>query len=372
MDDNGSTSSITSSITSSGVPSRKGSRASLLAQLLSPSPPSVPIPCPQSQGIATSASSLYSQSPPFHSLPTHRRHSFQDQNQPLPTQTHSAHNRQHRYTLPELFPRGNHLLEHTPNVHSQLPSFPINMQPREGSPTKIYGTSPSSSIGRRSPIHEVQMDSIAEDCTEDVAENSEETAYLCTFPPSPNQPAVPTSSEERRQRKMGVIHHSTQQAKIAASLDQKLPGNVETSSIPHKHLFTALQMPLYSQPEQPLIHMQTCSTNAHGNFYTTAALTKNHYNHYGAVYRPPVVPQTHFPDVLAHVSSVLTMSGIPYQHSNGIFAIEHRGVKLQILVGCLPHLAAPSAIKLQYIAGDAHTYQALCTQLASRLQFAAQ
>ena len=63
----------------------------------------------------------------------------------------------------------------------QLPSFPISIQPnspsrsyRESSPTKggggLYSSSPTNSltlVGRRSPNHEVQMDAIAEDCTED-------------------------------------------------------------------------------------------------------------------------------------------------------------------------------------------------------------
>ena len=81
--------------------------------------------------------------------------------------------------MPDL---GNNLLNHTAprlqnpsssNPHSQLPSFPVSViQNREGSPTKsIFGSSPNGTttvgVGRRSPIHDIQMDSIAEDSTED-------------------------------------------------------------------------------------------------------------------------------------------------------------------------------------------------------------
>lgn len=44
--------------------------------------------------------------------------------------------------------------------NTELPSFPVNIQTREGSPTK--------GLGRRSPIHDHQMASIAEDTREEV------------------------------------------------------------------------------------------------------------------------------------------------------------------------------------------------------------
>lgn len=68
------------------------------------------------------------------------------------------------------------------NTSKQLPSFPISFQPnasshsyRESSPSNkgggsLFSSSPTNSltvVGRRSPNHEVQMDAIAEDTTED-------------------------------------------------------------------------------------------------------------------------------------------------------------------------------------------------------------
>ena len=67
-----------------------------------------------------------------------------------------------------------------PTTSKQHPSFPINIQPNstshsysESSPSKgggvVYSSSPTNSltlVGQMSPNHEVQMDAIAEDCSE--------------------------------------------------------------------------------------------------------------------------------------------------------------------------------------------------------------
>ena len=83
--------------------------------------------------------------------------------------------------------------------------------------------------------------------------------------------------------------------------------------------------------------------------------------------QPPQQPNPagNVQDVLSHVSAVLNHCGIQYHHNNGVFAIDHQGVRLHILV-C--HLASQqNAIQLQYVAGDASQYQTLCSHLYNRL-----
>ena len=93
----------------------------------------------------------------------------------------------------------------------------------------------------------------------------------------------------------------------------------------------------------------------------------HHHNPHSLPHHPPTntQPSTNVQDVLSHVSSVLNHCGIQYRHSNGVFAVDHQGVRLHILV-C--HLASQqNAIQLQYVAGDASQYQTLCSHLYSRL-----
>jgi hypothetical protein len=115
-------------------------------------------------------------------------------------------------------------------------------------------------------------------------------------------------------------------------------------------------------------------------FHTAAAVMPTHalmqpnspFHHQQALSQvapPPPQPQPNpagnVQDVLSHVSAVLNHCGIQYHHSNGVFAIDHQGVRLHILV-C--HLASQqNAIQLQYVAGDASQYQTLCSHLYNRL-----
>ena len=365
-----------SSIASSGIPSRKSSTASVLAQLLSPSPPAIPIQSPQTQGIPSSMASLCSQSPPYQEhLLARRLSNPYDSMTPLIATTNTA--KQHRCTLPELYSTRNPLVERTAQVqNAHLPSFPVNVQQkREGSPTKsVYGSSPSGAgtIGRISPIREVQMDSIAEDSTETPA-NARPISppYLPAGSPLYCPVGSPRNSkqqEEQRQRRTGVIDTAALRAQVAATLE---PNGGPSHVNNHKHIINALQMPLFSPPAQePMFRLQTTPTPTypHLELYTNGL---NHYNMPPYAMHPGFYsPHGHMGDILHHISTVLNMCGIPFQHCNGVFAVDHQGVKLQILVGSLPHVATPSAIQLQYIAGDTHKYQSLCTQLASQLQFA--
>ena len=412
--------------------------------------------------------------------------------------------------MPDLhgFP-GNNLLNHTAprlqnpssssNPHSQLPSFPVSViQNREGSPTKsIFGTSPNGNstigVGRRSPIHDMQMDSIAEDSTEDSATPTEVNAPVSIAmlvshhsPPSPHlsgisvmrrasvgdhsaavtaalmmptqgqpqqvssRPTTPSSLQagengESRRRRSGAISPALQE-QIQASIQEhsqpqqqnqqqqgeqlQLQALLQNGRNHHpimndasqilaspksnqmsQGLMSMLQSPLPSstQPNTmsmhtpqiaengQLIHMagQQSSSLAQGipqmqtGFLYANAL--NHYNNMAAFhtavmpthalmqpnspFHHPALSQHQQPqqpnpagnvqDVLSHVSSVLNHCGIQYHHSNGVFAINHQGVRLHILV-C--HLATQqNAIQLQYVAGDTSQYQTLCSHLYSRL-----
>ncbi len=376
---NGSTSSITSGDVSSRR-SSSGSR-SMLEQLLSPTTSANPIQCPQTQGIPTcSSASLYSQSPPYqaeqHLHPLARRRSnpsnpYEASPQQLAAAcTNHAAARHYRYSLP--FCR-NPLIDHMAPQNA-YPSFPVNVpQRREGSPTKTaYSGSPTSATNRISPIREVQMDSIAEDTTE-----STDLAQERPSSPSSYSPAgSPRTVDVKRQRKTGMsLDNTAVQAHIAATFQS----NGRRNSYPKQHCYpkqhhlnnAPLQMPLFTPPGSvmsPLHTFTPTTTGAHAELM-------NHYNtaYQGVLPNAPAAanPYGGIANMLGHVSMVLTNCGIPYQHSNGIFAVDHLGVKLQILVGTLPDLATSSAIQLQYVAGDTQTYRTLCTQLASQLQYAA-
>ena len=382
----GSDSSIGSSIPTSR---RSSTSSSLIAQLLSPSPPAnVPTPSPQSQGVPTSCSSFYSLGPSVHQDSSNpsagRRFSYQAEINPphhVPT-----HNRSKRNTLPELYPTSHHILDQrlAGAPHAPLPSFPVNIhQGRDSSPTKMFSGSPTGtpSVGRRSPIHEIQMDSIAEDSTEDTGvvnrPEGRRVAKLSTPALTGNflgsigrRRSLPTTvstatsdtttPDDQRQRKSGLT--SILQTPVAPSLNvgttTVVPGNPSCN----QRLLNMLQAPLFQHPHKGLTQLQP-TTNTHADFYA------NSLNHYSPDVPQIALPQNFLPhpspqDVLMQVSSILNAYGICYHHSNGTFAVEHQGVKLRILVG---NLAAQSAIQLQYVAGDTTKYQTLCTQLSSQL-----
>lgn len=306
-----------------------------------------------------------------------------------------------------------------------MPSFPVSVaQNRESSPTRaLYSASPTSSLtGRRSPIHDVQMDAIAEDCTEDSS-----TTPTATYPPTsmrslsnPSSPRVSTSIrnkqiggpnsprqvtpkhshglEEPKQRRSGAISPVIQ-AQIEASISnehstmmlngKRSPENGRTG---HHHILPVSNGELPQTTNQGLIGMlQTPPMKTQNHFplqfppqtqfnqdYVYAQTLNDYNTHLAAVYHHTAMPhhhtnyaQTPVHSMLSHVSSVLNTCGIAYQHSNGAFHVDHQGVRLQILVGNFPHLAAQSAIQLQYVAGDTAHYQHLCSQLYTHLLSAA-
>ena len=131
-----------SSGSTTSVASRKSSGSSLIAQLLSPSPPqpAVPIQSPKTHGAATSSNSvLYGHSPPgtelLHQPTTGRRHSFQD------TVSTVSHPRQHRYMYMYVYVRACEAVITTNFLSVQIhPTRALPCQP----PPKPHSTSSSS------------------------------------------------------------------------------------------------------------------------------------------------------------------------------------------------------------------------------------
>ena len=201
-----------------------------------------------------------------------------------------------------------------------FPSFPVNIQTREGSPTK--------GVGRRSPIHDHQMASIAEDTREEVAGLSAD-------------PFVTTGSGS-------IAAHL-----LLNGMDEQTEGHCTVSEIP-----TGTPPDLHANhPTEPQLLMQMSdSSGNHG------CLSYHNYfhQHSDTLNRPP-----NSLSILNCISTVLNSNGIQHYQSRGGFIVEHEDVKLHIT--CNPsHL---NTISMQYIAGNPMQYQTLSSHLARQLQF---
>lgn len=207
-----------------------------------------------------------------------------------------------------------------------FPSFPVNIQNREGSPTK--------GLGRRSPNHDHQMASIAED-------TSEEIAGLSTGP------FVASSA-----------------GSIAAHLLSNGMDNQEDGHCTVPGITTGTPLDLHaSHSTEPQLLMQMC--NSSGNQGTLG------YHNFPPQQRSNSIMQdtlNHPPSslgILNRISTVLNSSGIQHYQSSGGFIVEHNDVKLHIM--CNPsHF---NTIRMQYIAGNPVQYETLSSHLARQLQF---
>lgn len=181
---------------------------------------------------------------------------------------------------------------------------------------------------------------------------------------------------------------------LMSMLQSPLPNNPQPNAVPMNtpHIAENGQLIHMAGQQSSSLAQGVPQINAAGFLYANAL---NHFNgvNVAAAFHPAVMPTHHHAlmqpnspfhqpalsqpqpqqpnpagnvqDVLSHVSSVLNHCGIRYHHSNGVFAIDHQGVRLHILV-C--HLASQqNAIQLQYVAGDASQYQNLCSHLYNRL-----
>ena len=203
-----------------------------------------------------------------------------------------AHLQHHNTHSPEYYAMMGNIASQT---RQELPTFPVNIQTREGSPTK--------SLGRRSPNHEMQMASIAEDTTE----CNTRTPELSTSPIN----------------SMHVMFQDGEDMQQRRPLFQPMQGKA------------ALSMLMEQPPQQPQQQQQPYSHGANGTHGLTLGYTNNffvqqHNNHLSTPIMTPAFNLYSNP-ILTRISTVLSNNGMQHWHSNGGLVVEHDGVKLQIL-----------------------------------------
>ena len=200
-----------------------------------------------------------------------------------------------------------------------LPSFPVNMQTREGSPTKGFG--------RRSPSHDYQMASIAED-------TRGEGTTLTSHPPVATSPTVP------------AMHG------LSNGMDIPSEGDVYCT-ISTRALQVHINRSTGPHPPQSQI------SSSNGMQGCPVQLTSDHID----------VPNSinilsNSQSILNRISTVLSTNGIQHYQSNNVFVVQHDAVKLHIIYNPLQ----VDTIHMQFIAGDPMQYQSLSSHLAAQLQ----
>ena len=214
---------------------------------------------------------------------------------------------------------------------------------------------------------------------------------------------------DQRQRRVGSAISSTLHARITATLENKQnhrrlsaeptsnttltayllrrrnSDQPTTSASNHQNLLSQLQMPTFSHqnsmPESSRVSREQMMTSNptmsvhNGQCYPAEGIYTNGHTRFNATplqqsfpnhVQHPTQPHPHMPveGILSHVSSVLSSCGIPFQHCDGVFTLEHQGVQLRILISNIPY----SNIQLQYLAGDTTQYERVCAQLYNQLQ----
>ena len=192
-----------------------------------------------------------------------------------------------------------------------VPSFPVNVQNRQGSPTK--------GLGQPSPVHEFHMTSIAEGTTEEVKR---------IF-------GYPTTTIHDRQAN-GLEHVQYAGCEPGVRL-----GNNATDT-------------------QHLTHCPSWIPSSHKDFHQTPV---------DCITLPlaasPLLPTVSPETILHHISNVLNGNQIHYYQSNCGFVVDHDGVKF--VIACNPpHF---STIQIQFIGGDPVKYRTLSSHLALQLKF---
>ena len=291
-------------------PTKDTNSSSFLHHLLSRSAP-MSIPPPN-----TAQSNCFNYHQP-------RRPSYPDSG--TTTAPHLASHLRHHTHSPEYFAMMGNIASQT---KQELPTFPVTIQTRDGSPTK--------SLGRRSPNHDMQMASIAEDTTE------------CN-----------TRTPESSTSPINSMHGMFQDGE---DMQQRRP---LFQGMQSKAAFSMLMEPQPQQQQQ----QQPYSHGANGTHGLTLGYTNNffvqqHNNHLSTPIMTPAF-NLYSNSILTRISTVLSNNGMQHWQSNGGLVVEHDGVKLQIVCN-LPHL---NTIQMQYIAGDTMQYETLSSQLATQLQF---
>jgi hypothetical protein len=201
----------------------------------------------------------------------------------------------------------------------EVSSFPVNIQTREGSPTK--------GMGRRSPIHDHQMASIAED-TSEITTLPSGTLATSSTPETSN-------GVERQNKRYSVVPSVPTGTSLSVHIDE---------------------------PDSQVSE----SSGTHGSLRYSNYFVREHINH---VNTSPIIPTTlnHLPgthQILSHISTILNSNRMQHYQSGDGFIVEHDGVKLHII--CNPSYL--NMIHMQFVAGDLTQYQTLSSHLAALLQ----
>ena len=244
---------------------------------------------------------------------------------------HVPHQQQHHCnTMPDIYTPTDVYAMMSSRHQQELPSFPVNVQTHEDSPTK--------SLGRHSPLHDLSMASISEDTMKETTGIPVDSSRVPLIPPNPAN--VSFHNGEDRQHK-GVDDF----------IQSEIVGSYQTNWYQWQ-----------SQQQSYLCGPDTTQGLTVG--YTNNVLSQSDNHVHVNTPNPPVSnPYFNPHSILNRISSVLSNNGIHYCHSNGGFVVEHDKVKLYIFCN-LPH-----TIQMQYIAGDKSQYQTLSCQLAKQLQF---
>lgn len=280
----------------------KDGTSSILHHLLSQSPKVVP---PKAAGIV--------QSNPFSHNHTQRASFPKNVTAPLAAQScHQQDNCPPTAMISNVTACSNH----------EGSSFPVNIQTREGSPTK--------GMGRRSPIHDHQMASIAEDTSELV---SQSPGTLATSP-IPSTPEMSNDEERLNERYCTV------------------------SSVP-----TGMSLSDHIDESHSQI---SGSSGTHGSLRCSNYFVGEHINYVNTPHIVPTtlnrVPNTH--RILNHISTILNNNRMRHYQSGDGIIVEHGGVKLHIIC----NTSYLNMIQMQFIAGDLTQYQTLSSHLAAQLQ----
>ncbi len=265
---------------------------------------------------------------------------------------------------------------------------PTSVSAHHSPPSPRTGGNRRSSLGAESSIKHllnirknstpvsVHSSTLSPTRAEEGAEKRQRRVGSAISPPLHARITATLANEQNQRRLSGEPTSSA--ALTAYLLRRRNSDQPTTSASNHQTLLSQLQMPTFnhqkSVPEMSIeaamsiqnglsqCYPEAIYTNGHNrlNHTTNTQLhsVTNHIQH-------PTLPNAHMSieGILTHISSVLSSCGIPFQHNDGVFTLEHQGVQLQIVITSVPY-----SIQLRYVAGDTAQYETVCTQLYNRLQ----
>lgn len=303
--------------------SRKSSTSSsLIAQLLSPPTPPMPVNLPSQTPSASTAEYING----LEVTPTSpRRYSVQA---PMATPIYSPQVRQKRNTLPVLAP------SHIPcGLNEDL--FKCSL---EGGDDIIPCPSPESSFNHTTTYRHVTNSPVHHS-----SDRTNSPSVLLSSSPNNGRPVSPTTGGQQRQRRSGMTFPSSEQyPQLQPNHQSFAPGQLVNGFIHENPSAQAhlQQIPIYLNQHISLIHPKVASQ----------------------------IAQQQVGRLVSLISTVLNNSGIVYEYNGNIFTVSHQGVEFQIHVQVSSHYTMQNALQLNlqymHISGDPQLYQSLCTQLA--------